>query len=341
MITWIKGQNACGKTIRIKQMLGAKIEADNSSPMLDIEMPRHIALNTKASQVRIFIQKEKSTWKEYNKLLRLYERYCLQEKVLHEKETHIQTLQTRLAKIKEDNARIASQHNERINFWKSLIVEEKALQKEQDAIEANPIYQTFHELLTVWCETKTQESRTALMDYEKTHTEAIEPLNKRWDEILEVKNTKFWRYGNLEGELEKEKRDAPQSFSTWHEEDGLERLRKDLERFKRTLVRQSDIIALIGAYNSKKTVWIDGRPSSDFTDFYDMVLRIKKLSPEALYISHCGNEVWFRALPKTRYVHTGTGREVSLDLQKQFDSVFIEVPSMDNKVVLVQEGAMV
>ncbi len=345
-ITWIKGQNSSGKTVLIKKMLGAKIEYDSDMKVIfntTITIPKHISIQHKASQIHIFIEKEKGLWRDYNKIFRLYDQFVTQSDVVAKQEERIRETQNKIKGVKDDNERIQKQYHERMKSLVERIEEKNRLHTEMDTIYANPIYAKYQELLTVWCkEHNTNRNSelaktmwTELHGYKEKNKVVLESLNTHLQELFDVDKKFMWSHEEVE--LEKEKANPPELYEAYRDEWGLDALVKHLGRIKRSRVKEDDILALIQSYHSKKMVWIDGKPSSDFSDFYDMIMKVKDLSPDRLFISHCGNERWFKALPNTLYT-LSSGKKTMLDLSVMFDSIFIEVPSMDEKVVVVGES---
>lgn len=347
MITWIKGQNSSGKTVHIKQMLVAKVEYDNNMKVMfntTIIMPKHISIQHKASQIHIFIEKEKGLWKEYNKIFRLYDQFVTQSDVIAKQEERIRETQNKIKNVTDDNDRIQKQYHERLKALMDSIEEKNRLHAEMDDIYSNPIYAKYQELLTVWCkEHNTNPNNELAMtmwaelhEYKERNKVVLEPLNTHLQELFDA--DKKFMSSHEEVDLEKEKANPPELYETYRDEWGLDALIKHLGRIKRSRVKEDDILVLIHSYHSKKMVWIDGRPSSDFSDFYDLIMKVKEMKPEKLFISHCGDERWFKALPNTLYT-LSSGKKTVLDLSEMFDSVFIEVPSMDEKVVVVCENS--
>ena len=100
------------------------------------------------------------------------------------------------------------------------------------------------------------------------------------------------------------------------------------------MVTKKEIFELIKHFFSQKNIWIDGKPSSDFIDFYNMIELANTLSPEKLFISHCGNKLCFQNAFKTPY-YTKKGH-LTLNLDN-FRKVYIEVPSMHERVTVTSK----
>ncbi len=386
-VTWIKGQNASGKTLYIKKLLGATFEQWGTLPLdiiqnpPDIEkdfpakltpsdfifyygnitLPKHIILRFKASQVLVFIEKKKGHLKEtdgtytnlslkYNKIFRMYEKYLQQNDVVQEKEANITELKNYIQKIKERNADRTKTYKNEIQSLHNKIAERKKIEvgleevhEKEEMINKTPGYHKYWELLDIWNKTRTDADWTALREYESSYKE-LEEQSKNLDLLRDQRHEleeRGWKLGwahNLESDLNMLERNPPELDYTWREEHDLNWAVGVLNRYKRKLVKQSDIQTLIESYPSKKTVWVDGKPSSDFSDFYDIIMTIQKLSPEKVFISHCGDETWFNALPYTFYT-LSSGKKTTLDLAHIFDCIFIEVPTLDERVVIAGENS--
>jgi len=382
-VTWIKGQNSSGKTLYIKKLLGAtfgswgtlpldiiqnppNIERDFPSKIIpsdfifhygNITLPKHVTLRFGASQVHVFIEKQRGYLKEadntytnlslkYNKIFRMYEKYLQQNDVVQEKEANITELKNYIQKIKERNADRTKTYKDEMQSLRNKIAERKIIEvgleevhEKEETINKTSGYLKYWGLLDTWNKTRTDADWTALKDYESSYKE-LEGQSKKLDLLRDQRHEleeRGWKLGwahNLESDLNELKRNPPKLDYTWHEEHDLNWAVGVLDRYKRKLVKQSDIQTLIESYPSKKTVWVDGKPSSDFSDFYDIIMNIQKLSPEKVFISHCGNETWFNALPYTFYT-LPNGKKTVLDLAQMFDCIFIEVPSLDEGVLVV------
>lgn len=347
MITWIKGRNSCGKTIKIQEMLGAMIEKTYpDSPVCTITLPEHIIIRFKSSNIYIFINKEKYFKKEYNRIYRLYNRFLSQSKLIGEQENRIKEIKDKIKRIKDTNNRIRRDYEERIQKLQSLIIEEEKLNIEQNTIETYPIFNMYTRLIDVWAKERNinenipgwrLQSWKELKKYEDDNEPVLNGLKNRWNDIMSQKRIKFMSR-NFKNELEIEKNNTPESYSTYRDEWALGSLEKHLERTKRKQINESEILSLIISYPAGKTVWIDGKPSSDFSDFYNLIMKVKDLSPNKVFISHCGNETWFKALPHTLYT-LFSGKKTTLDLDHVFNSIYIEVPSMDEIVTVVGENS--
>ncbi len=386
-VTWIKGQNSSGKTLYIKKLLGATFEPFGTLPLDvirnppdigrdfptklvpsdfifyygNITMPKHVTLRFGASQVRVFIEKQRGHQKEtdgtytnlsskYNQIFRIYEKYLQQNDVVQEKEANIIELKDYIRKIKDRNADRTKTHTDDMQSLRNKIIERGKIEveleevhKKEETINKTHGYHKYWELLDIWDKTRTDTDWTALKDYESSYKE-LEEQSKKLDILRDQRHEleeRCWKLGwahNLESDLNELERNPPKPDYTWREEHDLNWAVGVLNRYKRKLVKQSDIQTLIESYPSKKTVWVDGKPSSDFSDFYDIIMTIQKLSPEKVFISHCGDETWFNALPYTFYT-LSSGKKTTLDLAHIFDCIFIEVPTLDERVVIVGENS--
>ena len=367
MVIWIEGQNATGKTIYVKKLLGATFKRKGVVPLkilsnpLDIEndfperlipsdfvfyyniiLPKHITFNIKNTQIYIFLEKMRGNARERNKIFRLYEKSIEQIDGIREREQG----------IKELNDRIESRHEQyHIDYyqWETTKKELEEKIKRIDAISAEinkfflvPQFKRHHELFNNYIKSKYTEKQPenvceALWDkvkrYEELHEQIIGSMRKKEESLIAEKES-IGSWYELTKKLQENEKNRPGIPFTTPMTYKLSTLKSNLIRYKKKLITKYDIFELIKNFSSHKSIWINGKPSSDFIDFYGLIELATTLSPEELFISHCGNKIWFQQAFKTPY-HTN-GEDLTLDLSN-FEKVYIEAPSMDEKVTVTND----
>lgn len=367
---WIEGQNAIGKTILVKKLLGATFPLKPFAPLdimknpLDIEkdfperlvpsdfvfnydiiLPEHITFIIGGSQIHIFLEKVRGNAKkcgnakERNKIFKLYKEFLTQNDVIKEREHHIKELEDRI-KSRLDQCRDEfHQYETTKKELEEKIAKIDEISTKIDKLLDVPEFKRYHELLSDFIESKfTKKEPKSVYEllwdkvkqYEKMHDEIVLPLYKN-EEVLFNEKKSIGNHFDLTKKLEEHKTHPPGVPFTSSMNFNLETLRKNLEKYKNKLITKADILTLIRNFPSEKKVWIDGKPSLQFEDFYILIELINKLSPEELFISHCGDKMWFQQAFKTAQ-HTQRG-DLILDLNG-FKKVYIEAPSMDKKVTL-------
>ncbi|MCK4665891.1 hypothetical protein KAU33_04035 [Candidatus Dependentiae bacterium] len=367
MITWIKGQNTTGKTILVKKLLGATFEQKDFIPLkimknpldikndfpehlipsdfvfyYDIVMPKHITFTIGSSQIHIFLEKVRGNAKERNKIFRLYEKFLTQNDTIKEKEHRIKELDDEIKSRHDQYREERSQWQTTKKELEGKIAKIDELSTEIDKLLDVPEFKRYHELLDNYMKSKFTEKQPkhvyeALWDkvkrYERLHDQIVDSMWKKEKSLLEEKES-IGKWYDLIKKLEKHEKHPPGIPFTHGTSYRLNEWKRNLKKHKNKLITKGDTFELIKNFSSEKKVWIDGKPSSQFEDFYDIIEIVKALSPEELFISHCGNKLWFQQAFVTSY-RTERGL-LTLDLTS-FKKVYIEVPSMDEKVTLTND----
>ena len=364
MLIWIEGQNTTGKTIYVKKLLGAvftpkefvplenPLDIENDFPEhlippnfvfhYDIVMPQHIIFSIRNSQIHIFLEKIRGNAKERNKIFQLYDKFLAQNNRIKKKEHRIKELDDEIKSRHE-------QYHEEYYRWQATkkelegkIAKIDDLSDKIDKLLDVPEFKKYHELLSDYIESKFTKKQPKnvyeplwdkVRQYEKLHDQIIISMRKK-EEALYYERESVGKWLDLTRKLEEHEKHSPGVPFTSPMSFDLERLKSKLEKYKMKLITKADILTLINNLSSEKRVWIDGKPSSHFEDFHHLIELVSRLSPEELFISHCGNKMWFQNAFKTPY-HTKEG-DLTLNLNS-FKKVYIEVPSMHEKITITTD----
>lgn len=187
------------------------------------------------------------------------------------------------------------------------------------AVERNRIFRLYEKFL-------------AQHEAMKQRKESIKRLENRIKSKLDHYHTELRQYEATKKELEDNEKCRPEAPFITPLTYNLKTLRNNLLKHKRKLINEKEIFELIKNFSSQKSVWIDGKPSSQFEDFYNLIKLADTLSLEELYISHCGNKMWFQNAFKIPYCVES--KHLTLDLNS-FKKVYIEVPSMHERITIL------